>query len=107
MPKIWNAPRDVPTSGNQSFASVPDYISFSRSVYEQHDLCSMINFAMHNVGPGQVTARTIKQNYKATIDRFVAGDKAFSFISSVKGTPAYWKQFSLFSCTLYYADLRW
>ena len=105
---------------NQIFASDPDYIFFARSVYEQYLLRSSINFAMHKVKPGQLTAGTIKQNYRGTIDRYVASDNAFSFMSQVKGTPAYWKQFLFdvlamvkqlgiptYFLTLSCADLRW
>ena len=58
-------------------------------MYEQHHLCSSINFAMHKIKPGTLTAGGVKNNFKGTIKRFVA----ISFMSSVKGTPAYWKQF--------------
>ena len=51
------------------------------------------NFAMHKIKPGRFTAQTFKSNFKGTIERFVAKDNAFSFMSSVKGTPAYWRQF--------------
>ena len=45
---------------------------------------------MYEIKADQFTAGTIKQNYRGgTIDRFVGSDNAFSFISSVKGTPAY------------------
>ena len=43
---------------------------------------------MHKIKPGTLTAGTVKSNFKETIERF-----AFSFMNSVKGTPAYWKQF--------------
>ena len=49
---------------------------------------------MHKIKPGTLTAGTVKSNFKKTIERFVARNDAFSFMSSVKGTPAYWKQFS-------------
>ena len=65
----------------------------SISVYEQNHLRSSINFAMHKIKPGTLTAGTVKSNFKGTIERFVAKDNAFSFMNSVKGTPAYWKQF--------------
>ena len=39
------------------------------------------------------TAGTVKSNFKGTIERFLARNNAFSFISSVKETSAYWKQF--------------
>ena len=48
---------------------------------------------MHKIKPGTLTAGTVKSNFKETIERFVARDNAFSFMNSVKGTPAYWKQF--------------
>ena len=100
----YNAPRDIPISParyfnqsllsfNQWFASDADYIFFARSVYEQYHLRSSINFAMHKIKPGTLTAGTVKNNFKGTIERFVASKIVFSFMSSVKGTPAYWKQF--------------
>ena len=54
---------------------------------------SSINFAGKKIKPGTLTAGTVKSNLKGTIERFVAKDNAFSFISSVKETPAIWKQF--------------
>ena len=96
------APQDIPISPacylnqkllnfNQSFASDADYIFADRPVYVQYHLRSSINFAMHknNIKPGIITAGTIKNNFKGTIERFVANDKGSSFMSSVKGTPAY------------------
>ena len=61
---------------------------FVSSVYQQHHLRSSIKFAMNKINPG-----TIKNNFKGTIERFFASDKAFPLLSSVKITPAYWKQF--------------
>ena len=59
-------------------------------------------------------------DFKETIERFAASDNAFSFMSSVKGTSAYWKQFLYdvlvmvkqlgipkYFLTLSRADLRW
>ena len=62
-------------------------------MYEQHHLSSSINFAMHKIKPGTLTAGTVKNNFKGTIERFVASGNAFSFMSSVKGKPAYWEKF--------------
>ena len=47
-------------------------------------------FAQKN--PSALTAGIVKNNFKGTIDKFTESDKAFLFLSSVKGTPAYWKQ---------------
>ena len=124
-------PQDIPTSPaqyfnqrllnfNQYFASDADYVFFARSVYEQHHLRLSINFAMHKIKPGTLTAGTVKNNFKGTIKRFVATDNAFLFMSSVKGTPAHSKQFlydvlamvkqlGIPTCFLTFscADIRW
>ena len=44
---------------------------------------------MHKIKPGTFIAGVGKSNIKGTIERFVARDNAFSFMSSVKGTPSY------------------
>ena len=91
----YKAPRDIPISSaryfnqrllnfNQYFASDADYILFARLVHEQHHLLSSINFAMLKIKPGTLTAGTVKSNFKGTIEKFVAKDNAFSFMSSVK-----------------------
>ena len=48
---------------------------------------------MHKIKPGILRAGMVKNNVKGTIERFVASDNAFSFMSSVKGATAYRKQF--------------
>ena len=48
---------------------------------------------MLKIKPGTLTAGTVKNDFKKTVERFVASDNAFSFMNSVKGTPTYWKQF--------------
>ena len=47
---------------------------------------------MHKIRPGMLTAEMVKNNLKGIIERFVGSDNAFSFMTSVKGTPSYWKQ---------------
>ena len=78
---------------NQYFPSDADYIFFVRSVFEQHHLRLSINYTMHKIKAGTLTTGTIKNNFKGIIERFVASDNAFSLMSSVKRTSAYWKQF--------------
>ena len=39
---------------------------------------------MYKINPGAITAGTVM-----TIEMFVASDIAFSFMSSIKGAPAY------------------
>ena len=67
-------------------------IFFARSAYEQDHLRSSVTFAMHKIKPSTLTAGTINSSFKETIETFVARDNAFLFMSSAKGTPAYWKQ---------------
>ena len=81
---------------------------------------SSINFAMHKIRPGTLTAGAKKSNFKRTNERLVASYNAFSFMSSVKGKPEYWKKFlynvlsmvkqleiPTYFLTLSCADLRW
>ena len=100
----YKAPRDIPISParcfnqrllnfNEHFASDADYIFFARLyiycsyfIWAIH-LLSSIKLAMYKINPGTLTAGTLKSNLKATVERFVARDNVFSFMSSVKGTP--------------------
>ena len=52
-----------------------------------------MKYGMHKIKPGTFTAGAVKSNFKRIIARFVANDNAFSFMSLVKGTLAYWKRF--------------
>ena len=47
---------------------------------------------MHKIKPDTITSGTVTNNFKGTIERFVASDNAFSFMSSVNETSAYWKR---------------
>ena len=62
----------------------------------------------------------LSRNFKETVKSFIANDEAYSFMNTIKGTPAYWKKFLLevlamvrqlglpmFFMTLSCADLRW
>ena len=48
---------------------------------------------MQKVRGKQITAGTVKQNYEVSVKRLLSSENAYSFLSSVKGTPAYCKQF--------------
>ena len=79
---------------NQYFASDADYIFFARSVYEPFVPFAFINKLCYaQIKPGTLTAGTVKSSFKGTKETFVARDSSFSFMNSVKGTLAYWKQF--------------
>ena len=105
---------------NQYFASDADYRFFGRSAYEQQHFRSSIKFSTHKIKSGKLIAGTVKSSLKGTIERYVARDNAFSFMSSVKGIPVHWKQFLYdllalikqlgihrYFLTLPCADLRW
>ena len=57
-------------------------------MHDQRHLPSSINFAMTKIKPVTLTAGTVKNIIKGKIERFVASDNVFSFLSAVKGTPA-------------------
>ena len=81
---------------NQYFISDADYTFFARSAYVQQHLHSSINFALHKIKPGTLTAGAVKNNLKVKIERYVASDITVSFMRSkekVKGKRAYRKQF--------------
>ena len=79
----------------QPFAGDPDYIFFARSIVEQCHLKSLINIALQKIRCSELTASSIKGNYKESIKQLLANDNGFSFMTNVKGTPTYWKQFLL------------
>ena len=75
---------------------------------------------MKKVFSNDLTAGMLSKSFKQRVQEFIAKDKAFSFMSSIKGTPAYWKKFlhqvlamvkqlgaPKFFLTLSCADLRW
>ena len=66
------------------------------------------------------TGGILRKNFKQRVKELIADEKAFSFMSSIKGTPSYWKKFlhqvlamlkqlgtPIFFLTLSCADLRW
>ena len=48
---------------------------------------------MHKIKAVRLTSGTVKNNFKEIIEMFVAMENTFSYMSSVKGTLAYWKHF--------------
>ena len=102
------------------FASDPDYIFYALSVTQQQKLNSQINVALRKVFSGHMTAGMLSNNFSETVQALVAKDKAYRFMNSIKGTPAYWKKFlhevlamvkqlglPTFFMTLSCADLKW
>ena len=48
---------------------------------------------MHKVKTNQLTAGMLSINFKESVNLFVAKDKAYNFMNTIKGTPAYLKRF--------------
>ena len=104
----------------QMFASDSDYIFYAHSVLQQLNLQSRINIAMKKVGGNQLNAGMLSLNFKEKVKEFISNDQGYSFMNTIKGTPAYWKRFlqevlamvkqlglPTFFLTLSCADLRW
>ena len=77
----------------QNFPSDNDYIIFAHTVSQKLQLSSQINIGMKKVLSNYLTAGMLSKIYKQRVQEFIAKDKAFTFMSSIKGTPAYWKKF--------------
>ena len=127
----YNVERDVPLSPvkyfnqrllnyTQRFSSDTDYIFFVHSVLLKLQLNTQINIAMQKICSDSLTAGMLSSNFKERVKEFIASDKAFTFMNSIKGTPAYWQRFlyevlgmvkqlglPTFFLTLSCADLRW
>ena len=78
---------------SQKFASDTDYIFFANHVMQEVNLHNKINIAMKKICGGGLTAGMFKRNFKETVNSLTANDSAYSFMNSIKGTPAYWKKF--------------
>ena len=48
-------------------------------MFEQHHLHSSMKFAMQKIKADTLTAQTVKNSLKKTIEKFVASEKTFSF----------------------------
>ena len=116
----------------QKFAPDSDYIFFvhsvprqlalqsQHSVLQQLALQSQINVAVRKVTSASLNVGMINKTFKQCAQQFVANDQTYTFMTSIKGTPAYWKKFKS-EClvmvrqlgipssfpTLSFADLRW
>ena len=48
---------------------------------------------MEKVTSNQLTSGILNSNINEKVKKFIASDQAFTFMSSIKGTPTYWKKF--------------
>ena len=75
---------------------------------------------MRKVTSNQLTAGMLSSNFNGKVKDFIASDQAFTFMNSIKGTPAYFKKFlfdvlamvkqlavSTYFMTLSSADFKW
>ena len=104
----------------QKFSSDSDNLFFAHKIMQSVNLNNQINIAMRKVASNNLTAGMLCSNFKEKVKGFIASDQAFTFMSGIKGAPAYWKKFSFdvlamvrllgcptFFMTLSSADLRW
>ena len=64
-----------------------------RLSFEQRHLRCSVNIYLHKAQGAQLTAGSVGENYKESVKKLLSNENAFHFMSSVKDTPAYWKQF--------------
>ena len=72
----------------QMFSSEADYIFYALSVTQVAKRNSQINIALKHICTGQLTPGML-----TNVSSFLSKDDAYQFISTIKGTPAYWKIF--------------
>ena len=75
----------------QRFSSDSDYVFFANFVSQQMNLRNQINVAMKKVSGQNLTANMFQENFKDTVKSFLADENAYSFMNTIKGSPAYWK----------------
>ena len=77
----------------QKRSSHSDYIFFAQLVIQKLNRNSQINIAMRKANSNQLTTGMLSSNFNEKVKEFIASDEAFTFMNSMKGTPAYWKTF--------------
>ena len=76
------------------FASDTDYIFFALNVLPNLNKQKQINVVMHKVSTPALKAGFLNNtSLMETVREYVENDQAFTFMNSIKGTPAYWKKF--------------
>ena len=56
------------------------------------NLSNQINIAMRKETLSQLTVGMLSSNVNEKVKHFIASDQTFTFMNSIKGTPAYWKK---------------
>ena len=75
----------------QKQSSDSDYIFFAQLVIQKLNRNSQINIAMRKATSNQFTTGMLSSNFNEKVKEFIASDEAFTFMNSMKGTPACWK----------------
>ena len=75
----------------QKQSSDSDYIFFAQLVIQKLNRNSQINIAMRKATSNQLTTGMLSSNFNEKVKEFIASDEAFTFMNSMKGTPACWK----------------
>ena len=79
---------------SQKFASDTDYIFFARNILQSVSLKRQINIAIRKVASVSLNAGVLNNPcFNETVKQWVSNDQAFRFMSSIKGTPSYWRKF--------------
>ena len=79
-------------NSTQRFASTSDYIYFANLVIQKTQLNDQNSTAMRNVASDCLNAGMSSKNFKTTMQQLIAQGKSYSFMSSIKGTAAYWEK---------------
>ena len=79
----------------QKFSSDADYIFVVHSILQQLSLKEKTGVAMKKVAGTALTAGLLNDNFKERVKEFVASDQAYTFMNTIKSTPAYWKNSNL------------
>ena len=84
----------------QKFSSDSGYIFFAHSVMQKLNFSSRINIAMKKVKVNQLTAGMLRKISRSRLNHSLQTmSEAFSFMNTVKGTPAYWKSIEILAKT--------
>ena len=93
----YKVKRNVPSTPSKYFNQrLLNYSQiFAHAVKQKIQLNNQISIAIRKIASDNLNAGMLTKNCKATVHQFIAQDKAYSFMSSIKGTPAYWKKIYL------------
>lgn len=76
-------------NNSQMFVSDPNYIFYLLSVTQQQKLNSEIRVALRKVCNRCMTVGMLSKKISETVKTLLAKDKAYRYMNSIKGTPAY------------------